>query len=417
MMNFLNYLQDSNLVASFQKCCGLFPEAVPGNEYLCEDKGSGTESNGRAQEQNKNNAKTLKECADGDVRHRTESSQNENGNGNHRNGINGIVDKKSSPKYVVKNRFLYCLFRFAAALGQEVFYITFLPCTYWNFDPYVCRRLVGMWAIVMYVGQVSKDLLKWPRPFSPPVVKLETRVDSEYGMPSTHAMAATSISFTFLLCTMHRYKYPFELGLVVAVVLSALVSLSRLYTGMHTVLDVICGVLITALVMAPTYPFWEVLDHLQLTSPYTPAFAVVVPFLMSYYYPRLDHYSPTRGDTTTILGVWTGCTIGFWINFQLGETNKLTGAMPFHLPPVTLAALLLACARFLVGIVVLVVTRHVVKSLSLQTLGAWFEISTQDTEVRHRLEIEVPYKFVTYSSIGIVATVPVPMIYSFMGLL
>ncbi|MBN3286529.1 SGPP2 phosphatase, partial [Polyodon spathula] len=274
-----------------------------------------------------------------------------------------------------------------------------------------------MWAIVMYVGQVSKDLLKWPRPFSPPVVKLETRVDSEYGMPSTHAMAATSISFTFLLCTMHRYKYPFELGLVVAVVLSALVSLSRLYTGMHTVLDVICGVLITALVMAPTYPFWEVLDHLQLTSPYTPAFAVVVPFLMSYYYPRLDHYSPARGDTTTILGVWTGCTIGFWINFQLGETNKLTGAMPFHLPPVTLAALLLACARFLVGIVVLVVTRHVVKSLSLQTLGAWFEISTQDTEVRHRLEIEVPYKFVTYSSIGIVATVPVPMIYSFMGLL
>ncbi|MGH0152621.1 UNVERIFIED_CONTAM: hypothetical protein FKN15_022871 [Acipenser sinensis] len=405
---------------------------VAGNEYLCNDKGSGADSNGRVQEKNKNDVKTLKECTDGDLRHRSESSQNENSHGNCRNGINGIVDKKSSPKYVVKNRFLYCLFRFAAALGQEVFYITFsknlpllwtlksspkyvvknhflyclfrfaaalgqevfyitfLPCTYWNFDPYVCRRLVGMWAIVMYIGQVSKDLLKWPRPFSPPVVKLETRVDAEYGMPSTHAMAATSISFTFLLCTMHRYKYPFELGLVAAVVLSALVSLSRLYTGMHTVL---------------------------LTSPYTPVFAVVVPFLMSYYYPRLDHYSPTRGDTTTILGVWAGCTFGFWINFQLGETYVPTGAMPFHLPPVTLAALLLACARFLVGIVVLVVTRHVVKSLSLQALGAWFEVSTKNTEVRHRLEIEVPYKFVTYSSIGIVATVPVPMIYSFLGLL
>ncbi|RXN01028.1 Sphingosine-1-phosphate phosphatase 2 [Acipenser ruthenus] len=416
-MNFFNDLQNSNLVASFQKCCGLFPENVAGNEYLCNDKGSGTESNGRVQEQNKNDVKTLKESTDGDLRHRSESSQNENSHGNYRNGINGIVDKKSSPKYVVKNRFLYCLFRFAAALGQEVFYITFLPCTYWNFDPYVCRRLVGMWAIVMYIGQVSKDLLKWPRPFSPPVVKLETRVDAEYGMPSTHAMAATSISFTFLLCTKHRYKYPFELGLVAAVVLSALVSLSRLYTGMHTVLDVICGVLITALVMAPTYPFWDVFDQLQLTSPYTPVFAVVVPFLMSYYYPRLDHYSPTRGDTTTILGVWAGCTFGFWINFQLGETYVPTGAMPFHLPPVTLAALLLACARFLVGIVVLVVTRHVVKSLSLQALGVWFEVSTKNTEVRHRLEIEVPYKFVTYSSIGIVATVPVPMIYSFLGLL
>ncbi|XP_041120475.1 sphingosine-1-phosphate phosphatase 2-like [Polyodon spathula] len=166
-----------------------------------------------------------------------------------------VPELKSSPKYIVKNLFLYYLFRFATALGQEIFYITFFLCTYWNFDPYICRSLVGIWQIVMYVGQVSKDLLKWPHPFSPLVVKLEIRVDVEYGMPSTHAMAATSISFTFLLCTMHRHKYQFELGLMAAVVLSALVSLSRLYTGMHKLLDVICGVLIIAVVIAPTYPF------------------------------------------------------------------------------------------------------------------------------------------------------------------
>ncbi|MEE6524501.1 hypothetical protein FKM82_024013 [Ascaphus truei] len=89
---------------------------------------------------------------------------------------------------------------------------------------------------VMYLGQTSKDLLKWPRPSSPPVVKLETRVDAEYGMPSTHAIAATAISFTFLLATMDRYQYPFALGAAAALCLSTLVSLSRLYTGMHTVL-------------------------------------------------------------------------------------------------------------------------------------------------------------------------------------
>ncbi|MGH0170640.1 UNVERIFIED_CONTAM: hypothetical protein FKN15_059580 [Acipenser sinensis] len=60
------------------------------------------------------------------------------------------------------------------------------------------------------------------------------------------------------------WAYPFQLGLVAVVVLSALVSLSRLYTGMHTVLDMICGVLITALVMSPTYPFWDVCN---CTSP------------------------------------------------------------------------------------------------------------------------------------------------------
>lgn len=58
----------------------------------------------------------------------------------------------------------------------------------------------------MYIGQVAKDILKWPRPFSPPVVKLEKRVIAEYGMPSTHAMAATAISFTLLISTMDRYQ-------------------------------------------------------------------------------------------------------------------------------------------------------------------------------------------------------------------
>jgi len=58
----------------------------------------------------------------------------------------------------------------------------------------------------MYIGQVSKDILKWPRPLSPPVVKLERRTDAEYGMPSTHAMAATAISFSFLIATVNQYK-------------------------------------------------------------------------------------------------------------------------------------------------------------------------------------------------------------------
>lgn len=68
-----------------------------------------------------------------------------------------------------------------------------------NFHPLVLQ-------LVMYIGQVTKEILKWPRPFSPPVVKLEKRVMAEYGMPSTHAMAATAISFTLLISTMDRYQ-------------------------------------------------------------------------------------------------------------------------------------------------------------------------------------------------------------------
>lgn len=182
--------------------------------------------------------------------HKGKGRDAEDDSGSTSNLLGGARSKKFGPvgrrcitqslayvqKYIVKNYFYYYLFRFSAALGQEVFYITFLPFTHWNIDPYLSRRLTIIWVLVMYIGQVAKDVLKWPRPFSPPVVKLEKRVIAEYGMPSTHAMAATAISFTLLISTTDRYQYPFVLGLMTAVAFSTLVSLSRLYTGMHTVL-------------------------------------------------------------------------------------------------------------------------------------------------------------------------------------
>ena len=49
-----------------------------------------------------------------------------------------------------------------------------------------------------YIGQATKDILKIPRPLTPPVVKLEEKYLLEYGFPSTHAMAAMSISYSML---------------------------------------------------------------------------------------------------------------------------------------------------------------------------------------------------------------------------
>ncbi|XP_029472452.1 sphingosine-1-phosphate phosphatase 2 isoform X2 [Rhinatrema bivittatum] len=386
------FLQQPHLVSRFQRRCGLYLHCDGGAEH---QPGPAPPANGAAP-----------------AGRAWPGLPQQNGSGGPRQPLH----QDHAPKYIVKNYFLYYLFRFAAALGQEIFYITFLPFTFWNIDPYVARRLINVWVVVMYIGQTSKDILKWPRPVSPPVVKLETRVDTEYGMPSTHAMAATAISFTFLLSTMHRYKYPLEMGLIVAFILSALVSLSRLYAGMHTVLDVICGALAAALVTALTYPFWDIADRLLLTSPFCPVFFMVVPLLLSYNYPKLDHYSPTRADTTTILGVSAGTSIGFWLSYQYGRNYEPIGSPPFVIPPITVDLLVLVLVRFLIGICILFLTRQVVKSLCLELLCSWHKVSVKDIQARQRLEIEVPYKFVTYFFIGFCATVVVPLIYKMFGM-
>ncbi|XP_004864534.1 sphingosine-1-phosphate phosphatase 2 isoform X2 [Heterocephalus glaber] len=273
--------------------------------------------------------------------------------------------------------------------------------------------------LVMYVGQVAKDILKWPRPSSPPVVKLEKRVMAEFGMPSTHAMAATAISFTLLISTKDRYQYPFVLGLTMAVVSSTLVCLSRLYTGMHTVLDVLGGVLITALLIVLTYPAWTHIDCLDSASPLFLVWIIIVPFILCYNYPVSECYSPTRADTTTIMAAGTGMIVGFWINHFFHIISEPTEPLPViqNILPLSTDRLVLGLTKFTVGIVLILLVRQLVQSLSLQVLFSWFKVVTRNKEARQRLEIEVPYKFVTYTSVGICATTFVPMLHKFLGLL
>ncbi|KAM9378665.1 sphingosine-1-phosphate phosphatase 2 [Phaethornis superciliosus] len=395
MSSLLGTLRSSQPVARFQRCCGLF---LAGEE-------SGGDPAERARERG---------ACNGTAALRRPAAP---GRGAPNGLRNGRGPQGCAQKYIVKNYFYYYLFKFSAALGEEIFYITFLPFTYWNIDHSVSRRMIIIWSIVMYIGQVSKDILKWPRPLSPPVVKLEMRTDAEYGMPSTHAMAATAISFSFLIATANQYKYPFELGLAAAFVFSVLVCLSRLYTGMHTVLDVIGGALISAVLLVLLYPAWDTIDHLLLTSPFCPLLSLVVPLVLCYNYPKLDYYSPTRGDTTTILGAGAGATVGFWLNNKYASPAYTSQNFQLGFPLMTSKMVLVMLARFSTGIFVILLTRRVMKGMVLGVLGYRYRFPVGDLEARRRLEVEVPYKFITYSSVGFCATVLVPLLHQLLGLM
>ncbi|XP_060049645.1 sphingosine-1-phosphate phosphatase 2 isoform X2 [Erinaceus europaeus] len=330
MAQLVRSLRDSRLVARFQRRCGLFPapQAGPQEQGASRPPRAGPDKGGS------------------------------------RGPPNGLRRSWASQanvqeEYIVKNYFYYYLFRFSAALGQEVFYITFLPFTHWNVDPYLSRRLVIIWV------------------------------------------------------------YPFVLGLMMAVVFSTLVCLSRLYTGMHTVLDVLGGVLITATLIAITYPAWPLIDSLHSASPVLPVCVIVVPFLLCYHYPVSDAYTPTRADTTTILAAGAGVTLGLWINhfFQLVAEPAQSLPALRSIPPLTRALVLQGLAKFTVGLLLVLLVRLLVQKLSLQVLFSWFKVVVRNKEARRRLEIEVPYKFVTYTSVGICATTFVPLLHRVLGLL
>lgn len=104
------------------------------------------------------------------------------------------------------NRYIHSLYFFGSGLGDEMFYLTVFPFLFWNWDEYVMRRLVFLWVFSMYVGQGLKDVLRWPRPPSPPVIVVERKYESEYGMPSTHAIVGSIVPFSLVFFSYGRYE-------------------------------------------------------------------------------------------------------------------------------------------------------------------------------------------------------------------
>lgn len=104
------------------------------------------------------------------------------------------------------NRYIHSLYFFGSGLGDEVFYLTVFPLLFWNWDEYVMRRLVFLWVFSMYIGQGLKDVLRWPRPPSPPVIVVERKYESEYGMPSTHAIVGSIVPFSLVFFSYGRYE-------------------------------------------------------------------------------------------------------------------------------------------------------------------------------------------------------------------
>lgn len=119
-----------------------------------------------------------------------------------RNSLTGDVGQE----FLIHNKLLFYLFTFGTELGNEMFFIIFFPFLFWNIDALVSRRLIVVWAWNLFVGQSTKDMVRWSRPASPPVVKVEVFYNSEYSMPSTHAMTGTAIPFCVFMLTYGRWQ-------------------------------------------------------------------------------------------------------------------------------------------------------------------------------------------------------------------
>ncbi|KAF7272713.1 hypothetical protein GWI33_014525 [Rhynchophorus ferrugineus] len=314
--------------------------------------------------------------------------------------------RHTDKKYVIRNKYWYYLFLFGTALGDEVFYTGFIPFWFWNIDGAVGRRVVLVWTLVMYIGQGVKDIIRWPRP-GPPVVQLQSKWALEYGFPSTHAMVGVSIPFSVLLYTMNRYEYNVPLGLAAAILWCSVICVSRLYLGMHSVLDIIAGLALSIALMVPLVPAIDYIDNYILTNPTSPILILTISILMIVYYPNSGKWTPTRGDTTMIISVCVGALMGAWLNYQTGLMTSSNLPVPHVImwPSLTMWGCLVL--RTIIGFFFVFLTRQIVKHFSYSFICALLKQdeeqlkkSENTLENKHKTIAELGCKYVTCAMIG-----------------
>ena len=222
-----NYLQDPCLVAGFQKLCGVqgtSEKASHSGDKLSQSGASANDDGGTREYPRERNHSSPDSDTKGDLSRglgngsAAPRSMGAGGEGQaagcgaaadtarakplRKNSLTGDVGHE----FIINNKFLFYLFTFGTELGNEMFFIVFFPFVFWNVDTLVSRRLIIVWAWNLFIGQSTKDLVRWSRPASPPVVKVEVFYNSEYSMPSTHAMTGTAMSFSLFMLSYGRWE-------------------------------------------------------------------------------------------------------------------------------------------------------------------------------------------------------------------
>ena len=216
----------------------------------------------------------------------------------------------------------------------------------------------------MYLGQGLKDVIQLERPRMPEVVRLQTKWSEEFGLPSTHAMMGLSVPWAAFYLTMEKYSFPPSLALSVTCVWVVLVTGSRMYLGMHSLADILAGLLLTTLLMPTLLHLVSLSDIFLLSSPLAPLLSLSASLLALLLFPSTPHHhwSPSATTAVDVLACYQGVQLGQWCLFRLGLvqiTHHTSLTIPITRPD--LSSILLIVSRVLTGGAVAVAVQSIVK--------------------------------------------------------
>lgn len=194
-------------------------------------------------------------------------------------------------------------------LGDEEFYLLFLPVLFWCLSKTLGVRLGVLFFLSMYVNQFLKDFFAAPRPYQIDSKLYAPVKQTGFGIPSGHAQGTTTV-WGFIAT---QLKSP--LWWSIAVLIPLFVGIGRIYLADHFPHDVLFGwilgiIFVTAyILLLPRVASWLAQQSLTLKL----ALAIITPLALGVLHLTLD--------TGTLVGTMLGFYVGLileeeWIRFD-----------------------------------------------------------------------------------------------------
>lgn len=145
----------------------------------------------------------------------------------------------------LRSGFTDFFFNAVSFFGEEYFYIALLGSVYWGINKKFGEYLGVTLGFSITLNNVLKGIFNMPRPFQEYPNQVENLRDysaTGSAFPSGHVQGSSSLFFAIYLFLKRRWL------LVLAITMTILMMLSRMYLGVHYIQDVIIGGIIGFLI-------------------------------------------------------------------------------------------------------------------------------------------------------------------------
>ncbi|KAK4481746.1 hypothetical protein RD792_012656 [Penstemon davidsonii] len=266
-----------------------------------------------------------------------------------------------------QNLYLDAFFSGLSCVVSVPFYTAFLPLLFWSGHCKLARQMTLLMAFCDYIGNCMKDVVSAPRPSSPPVRRLTATKDEEenameYGLPSSHTLNTVCLS-GYLLHYIMDYNgsngyFTILVGLTIVFLVVGLIGLGRIYLGMHSLIDIICGLALGLGILAIWLSVSEYIDNFIVSGHNVVTFWAALSFLLMFAYPTPEVPTPSFEFHTAFNGVAFGIVTGVHQTFHQYHHENVARIFTPQLPVSAFVG------RVLLGIPTILVVKFCSKALA-----------------------------------------------------